>query len=417
MEATPRDDGKIEPPRRYIFSHEDMAHFKNSTAKRELLGFVTALGRSTSIASYAYEPQRPLLGLTPGMASLFGSLQGMTEWINELPPDERAERRFGNPMFKQWHQRLIQRSSAIISSAMSCHIQYTSENESNQDVKYDIETLKECAERGSRVALGLEQVDMQNQKIVVELKAYLEHSFGHEIRLDYGTGHECSFFVFLYCICKLGLFGSKATSPPASAMAPVALSVVSKYLDICRGIQTEYMLEPAGSHGVWGLDDYHCLPFYIGACQMQNPFYEDREYAPSSVHNDDLLKSREGEEMMYFQCIRYIKSLKKGVPFFESSPMLDDISNLPNWSKVSGGLLRLFEGEVLDKKPVVQHFVFGNIFSASWEPSKTEKDAPDSVFTYQGQGEVARAPWATNLAEQTNTDSSVHHVTKAPWAR
>ena len=124
-------------------------------------------------------------------------------------------------------------------------------------------------------------------------------------------------------------------------MAPIALSITSVYLQICRGIQTDYMLEPAGSHGVWGLDDYHCIPFYIGACQLQNKaIAQNYEYAPSSIHDNRLLASREGSSILYFQCIQYIKSLKKGVPFFESFPMLDDISRLPNWGKVSGGLLR-----------------------------------------------------------------------------
>lgn len=32
--------------------------------------------------------------------------------------------------------------------------------------------------------------------------------------------------------------------------------------------------------------------------------------------------------------VAFIKELKHGVPFAESSPMLNDISALPSWSKV-----------------------------------------------------------------------------------
>ena len=40
-----------------------------------------------------------------------------------------------------------------------------------------------------------------------EMKEYLLESFGSYERIDYGTGHELNFIIFLYCMCKTGFCG------------------------------------------------------------------------------------------------------------------------------------------------------------------------------------------------------------------
>lgn len=42
-----------------------------------------------------------------------------------------------------------------------------------------------------------------------EMAVYLIEAFGNETRLDYGTGHELNFLVFLFCMNKIGCTSEK----------------------------------------------------------------------------------------------------------------------------------------------------------------------------------------------------------------
>lgn len=399
------------PPKRYIFNDDDMNKFMESPAKAELLKVTSAMGRScaNTACPQRYDTQSPLRGLSPAMASLHGSLSVMATWISEIPPKDNVQIRFGNPAFRDWHARLVQRSTSIVSALLLANKEHPGAKEYSDDI------LKDCSVEGEKAAEQAKElesiVDEKDRAVVQELCVYLESAFGHPVRLDYGTGHECSFQVFLYSLCKIGCFGSTSNTPPtAQRLKAVTLSIWSAYLSVTRTIQTDYMLEPAGSHGVWGLDDYHCLPFYFGACQLQA---DGGGSTPNSIHEEPTLM-HDKDEFLYYGCISYIKSLKKGVPFFESSPMLNDISNLPNWQKVASGLLKLFEGEVLNKRQVVQHFVFGEIFKANWTPSQSDREAPEETFrSAVPVAPMARAPWA----DEQKSEGPAMPPTKAPWAK
>ncbi len=44
------------------------------------------------------------------------------------------------------------------------------------------------------------------KEAIPELKVYLTESFGSYERIDYGTGNELNFVVFLLCLVKLQVF-------------------------------------------------------------------------------------------------------------------------------------------------------------------------------------------------------------------
>ena len=142
--------------------------------------------------------------------------------------------------------------------------------------------------------------------IIQEIQIYLEDSFGNSTRIDYGTGHEMAFVMFLACLFHADIYDIK--KDPCS----VGLVVFGRYMNLVRKLQITYRMEPAGSQGVWSLDDYQFISFIWGAAQFTNG---NDVVTPKSI--SDYEKAEElKDDYHFFASIHYISQVKTG-PFAE----------------------------------------------------------------------------------------------------
>ncbi|GMI36049.1 hypothetical protein TrCOL_g4426 [Triparma columacea] len=434
MSAPPPSPPSSLSPVRKILSPDDMESFKSSTAYASLLRLIQITGESIrTFPPYTSTLPPPTLSV---QALCHGMEYMASNWTRCIPPAGQDKMRFGNTAFRTWNEELVKRSGSFLELVLSAGEEGGVGGMAEADVMSEVERILDLSpgEEGKvsspRPTFVPGSTSMSSY--VPELAAYFTSSFGHPVRLDYGTGHESSFMVLLLSLLSVGVCGSKlSVSKIDNTHKPLLASYVynsfQAYLKVTRSIQTTYNLEPAGSHGVWGLDDYHCLPFYFGSCELeglQKSGEGDPEVSlPSCVQSSSVLLSH-GGPLMYVGCIKFVRELKARASFGEGSPMLYDISELPSWAKASRGLERLYEGEVLGRYPVVQHFVFGGIWKGEWESKGRIKTAPKNTFVGvggveppgMGGGEGTRAPWATG-GGGGGGGGPPFEGTRAPWAK
>ncbi|KAK3381635.1 Phosphotyrosyl phosphate activator protein-domain-containing protein [Podospora didyma] len=396
-------------PAKLIHDGPDVARFLTSQAYRDICVFVLQLNRSlcprkkkqqptaaVAAAAASTPPPPPPSTTIPSRRAALGSssstiesfhlnqnrendlepvkrlrqmLQRIEAMIDECPPNP-GPRRFGNISFRRWHELLEARADELLREFLPGSILDEDGFASGKAAAADKE-VKEEEERGAEKEAAAGPLD--------ELKSYFLGGFGSAQRLDYGTGHELSFLAFLGCIWKLGGFVHTGGDDNAEAVErSIVLGVIEPYLKVVRRLILTYTLEPAGSHGVWGLDDHAFMPYIFGSAQLTQPISEwesmpQEGSLPGAPKPADIVKpaavERLRDDNMYFSAIGFIKDVKTG-PFWEHSPILFDVSGIKDgWGKINKGMIKMFNAEVLSKFPVVQHFRFGSLFSWDLDPA------------------------------------------------
>ncbi|SMY19692.1 unnamed protein product [Zymoseptoria tritici ST99CH_1A5] len=398
-------------PVKKINDGDDLNFFLSSLAYRNLMQWLLQLtrsmfptkeadGKSISTSTLDSPPS-----LSRNVLRLQQMLSSLTDLIQRAPPDT-GPRRFGNVAFREWFRIAEEDAASLLD-------EYLDGGQLSDPAK---DTPQRTALRD-------------------ELKVYLVGSFGSAQRLDYGTGHELSFLAFLGSLWKMGLFEDGEEQS-------IVVGIIQPYLTLMRRLILTYTLEPAGSHGVWGLDDHSFVPYIFGSAQLgpaitsTSPIPTEGSLStapsPASVADKTLVRDYASSNM-YFSAIQFIHDVKRG-PFWEHSPVLYDISGIKDgWGKINKGMLKMYAAEVLGKFPVVQHFPFGSLWRWERDPEASQlgegsihamqqpksKDVPPPPMPTSSVGTAA--PWAK---QGTQMGTSIPQMqastglpsTRAPWA-
>jgi serine/threonine-protein phosphatase 2A activator len=181
-----------------------------------------------------------------------------------------------------------------------------------------------------------------------EVHEYFANSFGNGSRLDFGTGHELFFLAFVACLLSLGILHE-------SDAEEILFKVFWEYWDFFIALQSQYHLEPAGSAGAWGLDDFVALPFVFGSAQL----VADSTISPHRIIDREMACLR-CDDNAYCKWIEYLYQSKAG-SFSEHSRGLYSLKVVPDFEKLNEGMLKTYERDVLMRLFVVQQFGFGEI--------------------------------------------------------
>lgn len=202
-----RNDTSFEGPKRMLYHKEDLPKWLKSKAYYELYHFVEELSLLIKSKPLSYEVE-----ITKTIQACLDVIQEMRDLVKEIPP-VGDPMRYGNISFRVWFAKVIEKAEDWMTKII------------------------------------LTKFEKVEKKQLNELSSYFKESLGNNTRIDYGTGHETAFAAWMYCMCKFDIISK-------DEKLAMVTKIFWEYLEMIRMVQKVYKLEPAGSHGVWGLDDY-----------------------------------------------------------------------------------------------------------------------------------------------------------------
>lgn len=344
---TPKYDFKA--PSKEVKSPMDIQKWLNSETYHELNNFIQTICKCITA-----KPNSSKCFVSPSIEKLLKLLDHLQKLVELTPPINQPQR-FGNAAYKTWHKLMS-------------------------------ESFEEnCG-------------DLIPADAIVELKPYFVESFGNATRIDYGTGHELTFVMFIMGLFKIGALLK-------SDELAVALKVFNKYLSFVRTLQLTYKMEPAGRWDeiawIWVM----IIKFNITLSATES----GHSMIISSFHSSGEVRSWRWRKLIRWSLSRKRRLMSSRMNLclldaliisakwrldtlqsigemngslrewkccwwvqFDCSNQLWSISAVSSWSKICQGLIKMYQKEVLSKFPVIQHILFGSIFTLNPPPPKQQ---------------------------------------------
>jgi len=303
--------------------NSEVEKFKDSAAYETIMSYIRDIDRKIQENEIAGDTERRYDLGAPDVEAreekgIVAFLQAVSGIVKEVPV-EKEDQRYGNKGFVNFVERIKKEGENLIKKFL------------------------------------FSEKDKGAKKTEV-LQTYLQASFGNQTRIDYGTGHELSFFCFLIVLHKM--------QPETMKDFFVALE---QYFAIVRVLILKYKLEPAGSHGVWGLDDYQLLPLLFGTSQfcrrsdiMFHSLFEKKNRnlcyskALRFIH---VHKTYPSSKYTFEQKIEEYNTVDiEEEPFAVHSPRIYALKVVPVM-RMNKGMIKMYESVVLSKWVVIQHFI------------------------------------------------------------